>query len=51
VIKRGQGLALNAGYVEQPWRVTRAGNYETFGGNTLESIAPYWKDLDRPSSP
>jgi hypothetical protein len=43
VIKRGQHLAINAGYVEQPWRVTRDGKYETFGGKTLESIAPYWK--------
>jgi dipeptidyl-peptidase-3 len=43
VIRRGQHLAINAGYVEQPWRVTRDGKYETFGGKTLESIAPFWK--------
>jgi dipeptidyl-peptidase-3 len=43
VIRRGRNLALNAGYVEQPWRVTADGKYETFGGTTLESIAPYWK--------
>jgi hypothetical protein len=43
VIKRGQHLAINAGYIEQPWRVTRDGKYKTFGGKTLESIAPYWK--------
>jgi dipeptidyl-peptidase III len=43
VIRRGQHLAFNAGYVEQPWRVTEDGKYEMQGGNTLESIAPYWK--------
>jgi dipeptidyl-peptidase III len=43
VIRRGQRLGINAGYVEQPWRVTAEGKYETFGGSTLESIAPFWK--------
>jgi hypothetical protein len=43
VIRRGKDLALNAGFVDQPWRVTRGGKYETFGGTTLESIAPYWR--------
>jgi dipeptidyl-peptidase-3 len=43
VIRRGQHLAVNAGYVEQPWRVTADGKYEVLGGSTLESIAPYWK--------
>jgi dipeptidyl-peptidase-3 len=43
VIRRGERLVINAGYVEQPWRVTRDGKYETFGGKTLESIAPFWK--------
>jgi dipeptidyl-peptidase-3 len=43
IIQRGQHLAINAGYVEQPWRVTADGKYETFGGTTLESIAPFWK--------
>jgi dipeptidyl-peptidase-3 len=43
VIRRGRHLAINAGFVEQPWRVTADGKYETFGGDTLESIAPYWK--------
>jgi hypothetical protein len=43
VIHRGQGLGINAGYVEQPWRVSAEGNYEMLGGNTLESIAPFWK--------
>ncbi len=43
VIRRGQRLAINAGYVEQPWRVTEDGKYEVLGGTTLESIAPYWK--------
>ncbi len=43
VIQRGQRLPINAGYVEQPWRVTADGNYEALGGDTLESIAPFWK--------
>jgi hypothetical protein len=42
VIHRGQHLAINAGYVEQPWRVTAEGKYEILGGSTLESIAPFW---------
>jgi dipeptidyl-peptidase III len=43
VIHRGENLAINAGYVEQPWRVTAGGKYEMLGGSTLESIAPFWK--------
>jgi dipeptidyl-peptidase-3 len=43
VIDRGLHLAINAGYVEQPWRVTAEGNFEMLGGSTLESIAPFWK--------
>ncbi len=42
VIQRGKSLLVNAGYVEQPWRVTDDGKYESFGGQTLESIAPFW---------
>jgi dipeptidyl-peptidase-3 len=44
ILRRGSDLAINAGYVEQPWRVTAEGKYESSGGKTLESIAPYWKD-------
>jgi dipeptidyl-peptidase III len=43
VIRRGERLAINAGYVDQPWRVTAEGKYEMLGGSTLESIAPFWK--------
>jgi dipeptidyl-peptidase III len=43
IIRRGKDLAMNAGYVEQPWRVTAEGRYESLGGENLESIAPYWK--------
>ena len=43
VIQRGRRLAINAGSVEQPWRVTAEGQYEILGGNTLESIAPFSK--------
>jgi dipeptidyl-peptidase-3 len=43
IIRRGEHLAINAGYVEQPWRVTAEGKYEMLGGSTLESIAPFWK--------
>jgi dipeptidyl-peptidase-3 len=44
VMRRGQNLAINAGSIEQPWRLTRDGKYETLGGHTLESIAPFWKN-------
>ncbi len=43
LIHRGADLVINAGYVEQPWRITPEGKYEAFGGTTLESIAPFWK--------
>jgi dipeptidyl-peptidase-3 len=43
VIERGERLRINAGSIEQPWRVTIDGEFESFGGKTLESIAPYWK--------
>jgi dipeptidyl-peptidase-3 len=43
VIQRGQNLLLNAGSIEQPWRITRDLKYETLGGSTLESIAPFWR--------
>lgn len=46
IIKRGEKLLINAGYVEQPWRVTEAGELESFGGTTLESVAPYWSKAD-----
>ncbi|HZU38241.1 MAG TPA: hypothetical protein VFA18_20120 [Gemmataceae bacterium] len=46
IIRRGADLLINAGYVEQPWKVTRNGTYESFGGKTLESIAPYWKRFE-----
>jgi dipeptidyl-peptidase III len=43
IIKRGEPLKINAGYVEQPWRVSEDGKFEVFGSKTLESVAPYWK--------
>jgi dipeptidyl-peptidase-3 len=43
MIRRGQNLAINAGSVDQPWRITSDGKYEALGGTSLESIAPYWK--------
>jgi dipeptidyl-peptidase III len=43
VIRRGRRLAINAGSVEQPWRVTAEGQYEMLGGNTLESIVSFLK--------
>ncbi|HVX11580.1 MAG TPA: hypothetical protein VHC22_10400 [Pirellulales bacterium] len=45
VIERGERLLINAGSIEQPWRVTIDGKFESFGGKTLESIAPYWKSV------
>jgi dipeptidyl-peptidase-3 len=44
VIRRGQHLAINAGSIEQPWRLRDDGRYEVLGGLTLESIAPFWKE-------
>jgi len=43
VIERGERLRINAGSIDQPWRVTLDGKFESFGGTTLESIAPFWK--------
>lgn len=45
VIKRGENLKINAGYVEQPWRVSKSLKFESYGGKTLESTAPFWKGL------
>jgi hypothetical protein len=42
-MRRGEHLAINAGYVEQPWRVTAAGQYESLGDESVEGIAPFWK--------
>lgn len=44
VIRRGQHLAYNAGSVEQPWRLSQDGKFQTLGGTTLESIAAFWKE-------
>lgn len=41
VINRGKKLSINNGAIEQPWRVHR-GEVETFGGSTVESIAPFY---------
>ena len=43
VIRRGERLTINAGSIDQPWRVTEDGQFEVLGGTTLESIAPFWK--------
>lgn len=43
IILRGESLRINAGYVEQPWRIARDGRYEGLGGKTLEAIAEFWK--------
>jgi len=42
VLRRGGPLKINAGYVEQPWAITPSLQLQTYGGNTLESVAPYW---------
>jgi hypothetical protein len=39
----GDYLSRMAAWEEQPWRVTPDGKYESLGGETLESIAPFWK--------
>lgn len=45
IVKRGENLKINAGYVEQPWKVSSDLKFHAFGGKTLESIAPHWKGL------
>jgi len=42
IIERGKDLKINAGYVEQPWRVNAQLEFESFGSETLESIAPFF---------
>lgn len=42
IIKRGENLRINSGYVEQPWRISDRLSIEMFGGSTLESVAPFW---------
>lgn len=49
VIRRGQHLAYNAGSIDQPWRVTPDGRFETQGGTTLESVAAFWKPRAEPA--
>jgi len=44
IIARGENLKINAGYVEQPWRITKKLNLTVWGGMTLESNAGFWKD-------
>lgn len=46
VIDRGKYLKINSGYVEQPWRITADLAFESFGGRTLESIAPYFDKMN-----
>ena len=42
IVRRGEPLLINAGYVEQPWKISPRLNYVTMGESTLESIAPFW---------
>lgn len=44
VIERGKNLKINAGYVEQPWAITST-DFESYGSDTLESIAPYFEKM------
>jgi len=44
IIERGENLKINAGYIEQPWKITEKLAFKTFGGTTVESVAAYWKD-------
>ncbi|MBI3554798.1 MAG: hypothetical protein HY074_00880 [Deltaproteobacteria bacterium] len=44
IIKRGEKLAINAGAVEQPWRVNYKGRFKTLcEGLLLEDVAQAWK--------
>jgi hypothetical protein len=44
IIKRGENLKINSGYVEQPWKITSKLKFEPLGDKTLEGIAPYWSE-------
>ncbi|NBX76878.1 MAG: hypothetical protein EBQ92_10020 [Proteobacteria bacterium] len=46
IIERGKDLKINAGYVEQPWRVNSQLVFESFGGTTLETIAPFFEKMN-----
>ena len=46
IIERGKYLKINSGYVEQPWRITQELAFESYGGRTLESIAPYFEKMN-----
>ncbi|MGE4233186.1 MAG: hypothetical protein AB7F43_07645 [Bacteriovoracia bacterium] len=42
VIKRGQHLRANAGYVEQPWNVRADLTLRTYGDTTVRGVAMHW---------
>lgn len=44
IIKRGENLKINAGYVEQPWKITPSLQFQSMGGKTLESVATFWHE-------
>lgn len=47
IINRGAALLINAGYVEQPWKLTSEGALESLGNpSSLEGIAPFWAQAD-----
>jgi dipeptidyl-peptidase-3 len=50
IIERGKDLKINAGYVEQPWRVNSQLVFESFGGTSLESIAPFFEKMNAETS-
>lgn len=50
IIDRGKDLKINAGYVEQPWRVNSELVFESFGGTSLESIAPFFEKMNAEAS-
>lgn len=44
IIKRGENLKINSGYVEQPWKINANLKFESMGGKTLESVASFWHE-------
>lgn len=44
IIKRGENLKINSGYVEQPWKITPKLQFKSLGDKTIESIAPFWSE-------
>ncbi|NBX82228.1 hypothetical protein EBQ90_03955 [bacterium] len=50
IIERGKDLKINAGYIEQPWRINEKLEFEAFGELKLESVAPHFRAMNAQAS-